>query len=105
MGTEDITTLLEDLDAQADLRDQDGWTCLHWAAQQGRAAAAAAVFEALASLASEPDAAAAAIRDLRETRDEDGKTAADVAREAGLEDGTLEAFLAALKNGGATGSP
>lgn len=105
VGTQDIKALVEDLDARADLRDQDGWTCLHWAAQQGRAAAARVVFEALAGLASEPTAAAAAIRDLRETRDAEGKTAADVAREAELESGALEAFLAVLENGGAGSSP
>lgn len=100
VGTEDIKTLVEDLDARPDLQDQDGWTCLHWAAQQGRAAAAAAVFEALTSLASEPGAAAAGtIRDLREMRDGDGKTAADVASEAGLESGALKAFLAVLERG------
>eukprot|EP00903_Cladosiphon_okamuranus_P006348 g6218.t1 len=97
VGTEDIKTLVEDLDAQPDLRDQDGWTCLHWAAQQGRAAAAAAVLEALASLASEPGAAADMVRDLRDIRDNDGKTAADVAREAGLESAVLEAFLGVLR--------
>ena len=104
VGAEDIKTLVEDLDAQPELQDQDGWTCLHWAAQQGRAAAAAAVFEALTSLASEPSAAADMVRDLQEVRDGAGKTAADVAREAELESGALEAFLAVLESGPGSGS-
>ncbi|CAN0524727.1 unnamed protein product, partial [Ectocarpus sp. 8 AP-2014] len=60
--------------------DQDGWTCLHWAAQQGRVDAARVIFEALGSIASEPAAAATMIQDLRAMRDAEGKTAADVAR-------------------------
>ncbi len=100
VGDDDIKALVEDLDARVDLQDQDGWTCLHWAAQQGRASAARAVFEAMAGLASEPTAAAAAVRELRETRDSEGKTAEDVAREGGLESGALEAFLGVLEDGG-----
>ena len=100
MAEEDIKTLVEDLDARVDLRDQDGWTCLHWAAQHGRTGAVLAVFEGIASLASEPGAAAAAIAHLRAVTDGEGKTAADVACGAGLETGVLAEFLEALENGG-----
>ncbi|CAN0393113.1 unnamed protein product, partial [Hapterophycus canaliculatus] len=102
VGAEDIKTLVEDLDARVDLQDQDGWTCLHWAAQHGRADAARALFEALASIASEPDAAAAAVDDLRAVRDGEGKTADAVARAAGLEGSVLEGFLEALESGGSS---
>ncbi|CAM9362508.1 unnamed protein product [Ectocarpus sp. 12 AP-2014] len=95
----DIKAMVEDLDAQVDLQDQDGWTCLHWAAQQGRVDAARAVFEALGSIASEPAAAATMIQDLRAMRDAEGKTAADVARGAGLASSDLKEFLGVLKDG------
>ncbi|CAM9955341.1 unnamed protein product [Ectocarpus fasciculatus] len=99
VGEGDIKAMVEDLDAQVDLQDQDGWTCLHWAAQQGRVDAARAVFEALGSIASEPSAAATMIQDLRAMGDAEGKTAADVAREAGLASSVLEGFLGVLEEG------
>ncbi|CAB1107315.1 unnamed protein product [Ectocarpus sp. CCAP 1310/34] len=99
VGEGDIKAMVEDFDAQVDLQDQDGWTCLHWAAQQGRVDAARAVFEALGSIASEPAAAATMIQDLRAMRDAEGKTAADVARGAGLASSDLEEILGVLEDG------
>ncbi|CAM9878359.1 unnamed protein product [Ectocarpus sp. 12 AP-2014] len=99
VGEGDIKAMVEDLDAQVELQDQDGWTCLHWAAQQGRVDAARAVFEALGSIASEPAAAATMIHDLRAMRDAEGKTAADVARGAGLASPDLEEILGVLEDG------
>ncbi|CBN75945.1 conserved unknown protein [Ectocarpus siliculosus] len=99
VGEGDIKAMVEDLDAQVDLQDQDGWTCLHWAAQQGRVDAARVIFEALGSIASEPTAAATMIQDLLAMRDAEGKTAADVARGAGLASSDLEEFLGVLEDG------
>ncbi|CAN0456812.1 unnamed protein product, partial [Laminaria digitata] len=99
VGDDEIRSLISDLDARVELQDDDGWTCLHWAAQQGRAGAILAIFSGIEDVASEATAAAATVTGLRAMAGNDGKTAADVARGAGLEDGKLEAFLEALEGG------
>lgn len=86
------------------MQDEDGWTCIHWAAQQGRTEAVRAVFEGVAGLASEPSAAAATIAELSAVVDKNGKSAADVARDAGLEGKVLEELISVLSHG-AGGAP
>lgn len=104
MGEQDIKTLVSDLDARVDIQDEDGWTCVHWAAQQGRAGALGAILDGIRATSTEPSAAASSVVALLLTTDNNGKTAADVARDAGLEGGVLETFLAVLNGAaGATG--
>ncbi|CAM9261942.1 unnamed protein product [Ascophyllum nodosum] len=99
VGEEEVKALVSDMEARVDLRDEGGWTCLHWAAQQGRAGAVRAVFEGIRENSSEPSAASATIAELLALKDNAGKTAADVARDSSLEGAALEALLDALSLG------
>ena len=97
VADDEIRRLISDLDARVDLQDDDGWTCLHWAAQHGRAGAVRAIFDGIEDVASEPTAAAATVAQLCAMTSKEGRTVVDVARGAGLEDGELEALLEALE--------
>lgn len=96
MTEDQVKTLVVDLDAEVDLTDEDGWTCLHWAAQSGNAAGARAVLDAVGEVSSEPLAATATKAALVAVLDNDGKSAQDVVRGAALGEGQTEEFIAAL---------
>lgn len=87
------------MEADVSLTDDEGWTCVHWAAQNGRAEAARAVFDGVREMSSEPSAAAESIAELLAVTDKDGKTAADVARDLDFGAEKLEAFLDVLGSG------
>lgn len=100
MGEQDINDLICNMDADVSLTDDEGWTCVHWAAQNGRVEAARAVFDGVREMSSEPSAAAEAIAELLAVTDKDGKTAADVAKDSDFEAEKLEAFLDVLGSEG-----
>lgn len=98
MSQDEIKALVSDLDARVDLQDEDGWTCAHWAAQHGRAESLRAVFEGLGELASDADAAVSAAEGLLAIRDNDGKTAAEIAEAADHEETVLREFMGVLNS-------
>lgn len=96
----EIKTLVVDLDASVEMQDEDGWTCAHWAAQQGCAGALRAVLEGLKELSSDAEAARKLAAQLLSIRDKDGKTAAQVALDAGHEETVRRELMAVLEGAG-----
>lgn len=94
---EEIKMMVSDLDAGVDLQDDDGWTCVHWAAQHGCADSLRAVLEGIKERSSGPEAAAEVTEHLVWVRDKDGKTAAEIAQSAGHEEALLKKFMDVLE--------
>ncbi|CAM9203290.1 unnamed protein product, partial [Discosporangium mesarthrocarpum] len=89
--TDELKTLLE-MGADPFLADEDGWTCLHWAAQQGRAEAIQEVLMTTTTVRKSEGVSA----ELKAMEDSKSHTAAQVARGAKLSPGALSAVLRAL---------
>ncbi|CAM9828976.1 unnamed protein product [Choristocarpus tenellus] len=90
----DVQGLL-DIGANVELQDEDGWTCVHWAAQNGCTVALGALVNAIGCEEGGEEALARLLAKL----DNKGKTAATVAREARLEASVLSAVLGFLGEG------
>lgn len=93
VGDDEVKMLVWDLEARVELQDGDGWTCAHWAAQHGRPGALRAVLDGIMGLSSELEAGRETVAEFLSVRDNEGKTAADVARSCGHIESMLKELL------------